>query len=252
MQRRAAANKGPFPFCLAERIMLTSHTTLRMLLMSAVLLYGQVSSPMKKQGEKRIPSAKKPVADLSNSEIVVIAALRAGAAGVHVDTEDIAVKANEIGPGRFSWKKYPDQINIDSVRKRLWDARKRGHLVGSERDGWLITETGATLARKYRRSLTVEKKIRLSLNERKWRRMEKARLLASVAHQKFRSGQMSCITAREAEGFFRIDAYVGKSAMENKILRVVNVFSDDREIGPTVRHVASLVRGKDVVESHLR
>jgi hypothetical protein len=30
------------------------------------------------------------------------------------------------------------------------------------------------------------------------------------------------------------------------------VFSDDREIGPTVRHVASLARGKDVVEDHLR
>ncbi len=43
-------------------------------------------------------------------------------------------------------------------------------------------------------------------------------------------GDMSSITAREAEGFFRIDAYVGKSAMENKILRVLNAFSDDREI----------------------
>jgi len=82
--------------------------------------------------------------------------------------------------------------------------------------------------------------------------MEKARLLATEAHLKFKSGEMSCITAREAEGFFRIDAYVSKSARENKILRVLNVFSDDHEIGPTVKHVASLVRGKDVVEEHLR
>src|ERR1017187_1048899 len=252
MQRRAAANKGPFPFCLAERIMLTSHTTLRMLLMSAVLLYGQVSSPMKKQGEKRIPSAKKPVADLSNSEIVVIAALRAGAAGVHVDTEDIAVKANEIAPGRFTWTKNPDQINIDTVRKRLWDARKCGHLVGSERDGWLLTETGATFARKYRRSLRIEKTTRLSLNERNWRRMEKTRLLATAAYMKFGSGQISSITIREAQGFFRIDAYVSSSATENKILRLLNAFSDDREVGPAVKHLAALVRGKDVVESHLR
>ena len=232
--------------------MLTSHTTLRMLLMSAVLLYGQVSSPMKKQGEKRIPSAKKPVADLSNSEIVVIAALRAGAAGVHVDTEDIAVKANEIAPGRFTWTKYPDQINIDTVRKRLWDARKCGHLVGSERDGWLLTETGATFARKYRRSLRIEKTTRLSLNERNWRRMEKTRLLATAAYMKFGSGQISSITIREAQGFFRIDAYVSSSATENKILRLLNAFSDDREVGPAVKHLAALVRGKDVVESHLR
>ncbi len=207
---------------------------------------------MNKQDKQRIPSAKKPVTDLSNSEIVVIAALHAGAAGVHVDTEDIAVKANEIGPGRFSWKKYPDQINIDSVRKRLWDGRTRGHLVGSERDGWLLTETGAAFARKYRRSLGVEKTTRLSLNERKWRRVEKARLLATAAYMKFGSGQLSSITAREAQGFFRIDAYVSSSAIENKILRLLNAFSDDREVGPAVKHLAALVRGKDVFESHLR
>jgi hypothetical protein len=196
--------------------------------------------------------AKKQVADLSNSEIVVIAAFRVGAAGLHADTEDIAVKANEIRPGRFTWKKYPEQINIDTVRKRLWDARKRGHLVGSERDGWLLTESGATFARQYKRTLGAEKTTRLSLNERKWRRMEKVRLLTTAAHLKFRSGEASRITEREAQGFFRIDAYVGKSAIENKILRIVNAFGNDHEIGPTVKHVASLVRGADVVEDNLR
>ena len=207
---------------------------------------------MNRPHKQRSPDVRRPVPDLSNSEIVVIAAYRAGAAGLHADTEDIAVKANEIGPGRFTWKKYPDQINIDTVRKRLWDARKRGHLVGSERDGWLLTETGAAFARQYKRSLGAEKTTRLSLNERKWRRMEKVRLLATAAHLKFSSGEMAGITAREAQGFFRIDAYVGKSAIEDKILRILNAFSDDHEIGPTVRYVAGLVRRADVVEHHLR
>src|ERR1039457_1228516 len=207
---------------------------------------------MNREIKQSVPAPKQVALELSNTDIVVIAAFRVGAAAQHVDTEDIAVKANEIGPGRFSWKKYPDQINIDSVRKRLWDARKRGHLVGSERDGWLLTEVGAAFARKYRRSLSVEKTTRLSLNERKWRRMEKARLLATAAYLKFRSGQVSSITTREAQGFFRIDAYVSKSAIENKILRVLNAFGDDREIGPTARHVASLIRGGNVVGHHLR
>lgn len=207
---------------------------------------------MSTPNKQRSPAVKKHVTDLSNSEIVVIAAFRVGAAGLHVDTEDIAVKANEIGPGRFTWKKYPQQINIDTVRKRLWDARKRGHLVGSERDGWLLTESGATFARQYRRRLGAEKTTRMSLNERKWRRIEKVRLLTTAAHLKFSSGEASRITVREAQGFFRIDAYVGKSAIENKILRIVNAFSGDHEIGPTVRHVASLVRGADVIEDDLR
>jgi hypothetical protein len=204
------------------------------------------------KSKKRNPTVKESVTDLSNSEIVVIAAFRAGAAGLHADTEDIAVQANEIGPGRFTWKKYPEQINIDTVRKRLWDARKRGHLVGSERDGWLLTETGTAFARQYRRSLGAEKTTRLSLNERKWRRMEKVRLLTTAAHLKFGSGEMSSITAREAQGFFRIDAYVSKSAIEDKILRLLNAFSDDHEIGATVKYVASLVRRADAIEDHLR
>jgi len=199
---------------------------------------------MKRNQETPGSSGKKSVADLSNSEIVVIAAFRAGSAGLHADTEDIAVKANEICPRRFSWKKYPEQINIDTVRKRLWDARKRGHLVGSE--------MGTAFARLYRRALGAEKTARLSLNERKWRRVEKARLLATAAHQKFGSGNASSITEREAQGFFRIDAYVSKSAIESKLLRVLNAFSDDHEIGPTVRHVASLIRGGNVVGNHLR
>ena len=198
------------------------------------------------------PSSKKSMADLSNSEIVVIAAFRAGSAGLHADTEDIAIKANEICPGRFIWKKYPEQINIDTVRKRLWDARKMGHLVGSERDGWLLTETGTAFARLYRQAKGAEKTTRFSLNERKWRRVEKARLLATAAHQKFSSGNAASISEREAQGFFRIDAYVSKSAIENKLLRVLNTFSDDHEIGPTVRYIASLIRGGNVVENHLR
>lgn len=206
---------------------------------------------MSRDQKQRSSTRNKSVTDLSNTEIVVIAALRAGAAGLHADTEDIAVKANEIGPGRFNWKKYPEQINIDTVRKRLWDARKQGHLVGSERDGWLLTETGTTLARQYRRSLGAEKTTRLTLNERKWRRMERVRLLATAAYQKFSSGEMSEITIREAQGFFRIDAYVSKSAIESKLLRILNAFTDDREIAPTVRYVAGLIRREDVVKHHL-
>jgi hypothetical protein len=82
--------------------------------------------------------------------------------------------------------------------------------------------------------------------------VEKVRLLATAAHQKFGSGEASSITVREAQGFFRIDAYVSRSAIENKVLRVLNAFSDDDEIGPTVKYVASLIRGGNVVEDHLR
>jgi len=39
---------------------------------------------------------------LSNSRVAVLAAYLAGAAKGHADTEDIAIKAAQLAPGRFS------------------------------------------------------------------------------------------------------------------------------------------------------
>jgi hypothetical protein len=72
----------------------------------------------------------------ANHEVVVVAAYLAGSKTAYTDTEEIAVKANEIAPGRFTWRKYKEQINIETVRKRLWDATKTekgGYLIGAER-----------------------------------------------------------------------------------------------------------------------
>jgi len=87
--------------------------------------------------------------DLVNHELVVLAAFLAGAQTEPADTEDIAIQANILAPGRFSWRKYKDQINIDTVRKRLWDATKNdkgAYLIGSEKTGWRLTKAGFDFA----------------------------------------------------------------------------------------------------------
>jgi hypothetical protein len=66
----------------------------------------------------------KPQNGLSNHEIVTLAVYLLGGDTQYLDTEDIAVKANEIAPGRFTWRKYSDQINIENVRAFLSDAKK--------------------------------------------------------------------------------------------------------------------------------
>ena len=81
-------------------------------------------------------------ATLANHEVVVLAAYLTGAESTSVDTEDIAIKANDLAPGRFGWRKYKEQINIDAVRKRLWDAakpEKGAYLIGSDKLGWRLT-----------------------------------------------------------------------------------------------------------------
>ena len=68
----------------------------------------------------------------------------------YVDTEDIAVKANELAPGKFTWIRYRDQINIHVIKTHLWDAkseRKGNLLIGSEKkDGWSVQAVSHELA----------------------------------------------------------------------------------------------------------
>src|SRR5512139_1564750 len=82
---------------------------------------------------------------LSNHEIVTLAVYLLGGDSEYADTEDIAVKVNDLARGRFTWRKYPDQINIENIRAFLSDAKKPkngAYLLGSGKEGWLLTEKG--------------------------------------------------------------------------------------------------------------
>src|SRR5688572_29822333 len=87
---------------------------------------------------------------LANHQIVTVAVYLLGGEVGPVDTEDIAVKASELAPGRFSWRKYPAQINLELIRVYLSDAKKPdkgGYLIGSGSAGWQLTQDGAALGR---------------------------------------------------------------------------------------------------------
>lgn len=202
---------------------------------------------MNREIEKGTRSPARPRHDLNNQEIVTLAVYLIGGDTQHVDTEDVAVKANEIAPGRFTWRKYRDQINIDTVRKRLWDAAgaaKGAHLSGSEKGGWLLTENGMTFVKARvgnLKNLDLSRE-RLSLKDKKWLQHERTRMLSSEAFAKFSQGKTREISAREAESFFRLDVYVTGSAREDKIVRAVNAFGSDPELGPAVKTLAPKVR----------
>jgi hypothetical protein len=186
--------------------------------------------------------------DLANHEIVTLALFLLGGVTSNVDTEDIAIKANEIAPGRFTWRKYPAQINIDTVRKRLWDATKKekgGYLLGSEKDGWLLTEEGIRFAKSKASNIkeTSLSKIRLSFREAQWVRRERIRMLESQTLHNLESSGIDAITPQEAEAFFRIDDYVVGKARQRKLVRVLNALGSDPKLGPAIRILARKVRG---------
>ena len=71
---------------------------------------------------------------LSNPELVTIAVVFLDGDVEYVDPEYIAIKVNDIAPGRFNWRKYPERIDLGNVRTALRDAKKPkngGLLVGN-------------------------------------------------------------------------------------------------------------------------
>lgn len=193
---------------------------------------------LKKQAPKRL---------LANHELVVIAAYLAGAQSTSADTEDIAIKANELAPGRFSWRKYKEQINIDTVRKRLWDATKidkGGYLIGTEKSGWRLTKPGYDFAQKTMRGFKTKlsNKDRTSQNERAVQTREIKRMMSEEAFRKFSQGMATSVTKSEAERFFRVDDYVTGKARIAKIERFKIMASKNQTLAAAVDFFATLVR----------
>jgi hypothetical protein len=183
---------------------------------------------------------------LANHEVVVLAAYLAGAESAAADTEDIAVKANELAPGRFSWRKYKAQINIDTVRKRLWDAtkpEKGAYLSGSERTGWRLTKAGFNFARHHIHAgnLTQPTKTRATQVERNAQRRELRRMLNDDAFKRISTGLASSITKSEAERFFRLDDYITGEARLAKIERFRILANDHPELQRAIDLLSRLV-----------
>lgn len=184
--------------------------------------------------------------NLSNHQIVTLAVYLIGGDSQYVDTEEIAMKANDLAPGRFTWRKYPVQISLENVSKRLYDVLKDKHgayLCGSRKKGWILSEAGLKFAKQHLNTIANSdlSKQNIDPKEKKWRQSEKARLLASEAYAKLQIGNIKTVTKREAEAFFRLDDYVTGEARLQKILRIKNIFGKDADLGLAIKQIASKI-----------
>jgi hypothetical protein len=183
----------------------------------------------------------------ANHELVTLAIFLLGGEAKPVDLEDIAMRANEMAPGRFAWRKYPTQINIKNIDAFLWDAKKLkngNYVVNSGKDEWVLTPTGVAFARERIAGLQgvdVSRKA-LSARDKNWLRSERERMLGSPAFAKFRAGELDRVNEQEVEAFFRLDSYVTGKAREQKLLRIINVFGEDGELGAAVKALEIKVR----------
>lgn len=188
---------------------------------------------------------------LSQAEIVTIAVFLLGGDQRAVDTEDIAIKSDEIAPGRFSWKKYKNRINLELIRVFLSDAKKKCNnalLSGSGRTGWKLTRNGLSLVNNILKmmsdsDLTLQRSQLKSgsIDEQRWRR-ERARIISTDAWKHWFAGEK--ISLKEAQEVFRIDSYATGELRESKLTRVKSLFDEDLELRDFLQEMIDFLEEK--------
>jgi hypothetical protein len=183
---------------------------------------------------------------LTSHHLVVLAAYLLGGERKPIDTEDLAIKAYELAPDRFCWRKYKDRINLELVRVNALHAKNHANgalLRGSGNEGWMLTRAGLMWAESQSDSvegLRLNRKRNLKTD--RILKAERARLLASDAFLKLRANPRATVTPREVEDFFRIDPYVPEAKREERIQRVFNTFGDDPDLGSVVLELVNLIQ----------
>lgn len=182
--------------------------------------------------------------ELSNMEVVVLAVYVLGGDQTPVDTEDAAMKANELAPRRFTWRKYPDQVSLEHVRVFLSDAKKPKYgslLAGDGTKGWRLTPAGVTWALQNgdRAVAGSAERERVDRGLERRRVNEQVRICGLPAWAKFTAGEG--VSLREAEAVFRVSEYVRGSRREQLVDRGRTLFAKDEELGSFVEAMAEIV-----------
>ncbi|GBC86856.1 hypothetical protein HRbin12_00855 [bacterium HR12] len=183
--------------------------------------------------------------------VVVLALADLGGAERWVDTEDIAVRARDLAPEAFSWRKYPEQIDLDGVRIALHDAAKErcGHLVeGSVRSGWSLTPAGVQWVK--RKGASMRRRLAGTGGpgrrdhwraETRKRALERGRIRRLAAWRLWEAGRP--VEPRQAEAVFRVDSETPRRDVHLKVQRMVELLGEDPSVGGFIREMAVMVTG---------
>lgn len=170
-----------------------------------------------------------------------------------IDTEDVAVKAAELLPGAFAWRKYPDQINLELVRAVLSDSKKQqfGQLLhGTGTEGWRLSDAGVKWAVQLERDIrtghaTTEGAAEPWAGSSDARRADReiSRAKSGQAWAQWKSGVG--VSRKAALQLFRIDDYSDAKMRDIKVARLRALVADDREATRLVAHAAKVVLAEE-------
>lgn len=170
---------------------------------------------------------------LANYQLATIAVALLGGDTEYIDREDIAIKLDEIAPGRFSWRKYPDRIDLVVVVAALRDAKKPRNgelLVGSNAQGWLLSPAGLKWLKAFDLATAVQDEQAAEYRKdsiRANQETERARLRATTAYELFIAEEPEEIGLQDFYRFARINEYFKSKARQRRYAIVDNATAED-------------------------
>ena len=174
---------------------------------------------------------------IKNIELVTLALYQLGGTNKSIDTEDIAVKSDEIDNERFKWrnKKYKKFVDRGLILESLNAARVRkigSFLKGNDDKGWILTTEGLKFCKnsKHKFNHTVVRKKRLSKVDKKYLIREETRIKNTEAFNKYFYGDKKNITKEEIKMLFKVDDYTSKSDLQKRIVNLLGNFQDEDNI----------------------
>jgi hypothetical protein len=169
--------------------------------------------------------------ELSNLQIVVVAVARLSGKTQSIHTEDVAVEAYKLAPGHFAWRKYPNHIDLESVRRTLTNAALKSSplVVGSVRRGWMLSKYGIQWIEKNTQNLPALSGYRRgSVSDAI--EIEKIRLRETRAWQKFKSGLTDQIKLNDLFEFARVNEYFSDAKRRERFNIVASAVDGDPEL----------------------
>jgi hypothetical protein len=171
---------------------------------------------------------------IKNIELVTIALYEIGGANNFKDTEDIAVKADEIDSERFRWrnKKYKKFIDRGLIVESLNAARVRkigSFLKGNDDKGWILSPIGLNFCKNIKKKfpdLSIRKK-RISKIEKKYLLREENRIINTDAYIKFINNKKNNIDEKDIKKLFKIDDYTSSQDLQKRIINLLDNFKDN-------------------------
>jgi hypothetical protein len=171
----------------------------------------------------------------NNVQLVTIAVAQLGGATEEIDKEDVAIFVHKVAPKRFSWRRYPENIDISIVKDALNDAKKTRYnalLVGNNISGWMLSPNGI----RWLESVDIDRDtIEADQTSRKGsitanQEFEVLRLKQTRAFQLFIENRIAEITINDFYTFARVNEYFLKGTLKKRFSAIENAIVHDSQL----------------------